>query len=305
MDNTITPRLADPAIIATAGLEPDQTVYMYPLKQSGYQDSFELFASFGEGRVGLLVKTGFGRYAKAKFRGEHASLIAINNALRGFAPHSFGHGRMAGDEDEFFIITELLNVVLDGPPATLGRRLSRMHSRPAPIHPVFEKPAYGFSVTTFCGEIPQDNTWKASWPQFYVENRLRPICRRIQGPRKRDSELEQQLERVINDVVPELFGRMHPKSLAPSLLHGNLLYSRRSRGQFFSFDNDAEEEVVLGPACFYGHREYELGAARVYGFPPAFFEEYHNHSPRNDPKEDWHWRVLLYELYHRLVVYAR
>lgn len=69
MDNTITPRLADPAIIATAGLKPDQTVYMYPLKQPGYQDSFELFANFWEGRVGLLVKTGFGRHAEAKFRG--------------------------------------------------------------------------------------------------------------------------------------------------------------------------------------------------------------------------------------------
>ncbi|CAH0041541.1 unnamed protein product [Clonostachys solani] len=288
MDRYTIPRLADPAIIATARLEPDQPAQMYFRKGWSTSDSFELFGNSGEQRVALMVKTGLGPQARAKFKGEDASLRAMNVALEGFAPRSFGWGRMEGDQNEYFIVTELLEVVMGSPPVGLGRRLSRMHSQPTPIPPSFEAPAFGFSVTTFCGEIPQDNTWKASWPQFYVENRLRPICHIISTASGRDPELEQQIERVIKDVVPVLFGRMG---------HENI--SRRSRGRFIGRGEPEHsvEDFVLGPACFYGHSEYELGAARVYGFPPVFFEDYHFSTPRSEPIEDWYWRVLLYELY--------
>ena len=56
--------------------------------------------------------------------------------------------------------------------------------------------------------------------------------------------------------------------------------------------------VVFDPASFYGHHEYELAIAKMFGgFSREFFSEYHNLIPKSP---GYSQRLELYKLFHYL-----
>lgn len=56
--------------------------------------------------------------------------------------------------------------------------------------------------------------------------------------------------------------------------------------------------VVFDPASFYGHHEYELAIAGMFGgFTASFYEAYHSHFPRAHGFDSRH---KLYQLFHYL-----
>ena len=56
--------------------------------------------------------------------------------------------------------------------------------------------------------------------------------------------------------------------------------------------------VVFDPASFYGHHEYELAIAGMFGgFSASFYEAYHSHFPRSHGFDSRH---KLYQLFHYL-----
>ncbi|KAK5635184.1 hypothetical protein RRF57_010896 [Xylaria bambusicola] len=89
---------------------------------------------------------------------------------------------------------------------TLARKLARLHTTPAPIPEGFDKPMYGFPVTTCCGASPQKNDWKSSWADFYANNRLRAILGDGIKNNGADAELSDAVEKTANVVVPRLLG---------------------------------------------------------------------------------------------------
>lgn len=236
---------------------------------------------------------------------EHASLNALHAAVPtlNLCPQSHAHGPLRSSPNKFFLATDFLDLnspstgsSTSGTGLSLAAKLAALHTTPAPIPPGFTSPMFGFPVPTCCGPTRQDNTFTASWAEFYAEHRLRSILRegsRQNGP---DGELAEAVERVAASVVPRLLGDEHLKGVVPVVVHGDLWSGNHGRGRIGG--KGGVEEVVYDPSCVYGHSEYELGIMRMFGgFGRGFWSEYESLVPKAEPKDEWEDRVSLYELW--------
>ncbi|XP_063874866.1 ketosamine-3-kinase-like isoform X2 [Scylla paramamosain] len=60
----------------------------------------------------------------------------------------------------------------------------------------------------------------------------------------------------------------------------------------------ADGPVIFDPASFYGHHEYDIASAAMFGgFSPQFWDEYHALIPK---ASGWNNRHKLYKLFHNL-----
>ena len=101
-----------------------------------------------------------------------------------------------------------------------------------------------------------------------------------------DSELEKVWPKL-KDKMPDFFQDIQ---VQPSLLHGDLWSGNAG--------SVGSEPVIYDAASFYGHHEYDLGIAGMFGgFSSAFYSAYHTLIPKETGFEKRH---LLYQLFHHL-----
>ncbi|KAL1971654.1 hypothetical protein VTN31DRAFT_2275 [Thermomyces dupontii] len=265
------------------------------------------------------------------FRGEYESLNAIASTVPGFCPRALAHGELDNGKG-YFLVTEFLD--LSGgrlsssrtKANSLAQRLGKLHSTPAPLVTVTEesadggsprqvrKPMFGFPVATYCGDTRQPNRFRASWAEFFAEERLLTILAESERRNGRDPALRELVQRTVDSVVPALLRDGHlggEKGITPVVVHGDLWSGNASTGRIVrprkvggGGMKDGEDEVgavVYDPSACYAHSEYELGIMRMFGgFGKAFFDEYHAIVPKTEPVEEYNDRVTLYELYHHL-----
>ncbi|TQV94781.1 fructosamine-3-kinase [Cordyceps javanica] len=307
----------DAAILEALGLDASATT-MSPHGGSGFASTFKLSTVVGGRPRHYFVKTGSGADAETMFKGEHASLNAIADAVPSFCPRSHAHGAMQA-ANMYFLATDFLHIGAHAhaPPSSstlapgsgsglsLAAKLARLHTTPAPVPVHGGRPSFGFPVATCCGSTVQDNAWAASWADFYADRRLRGILRastRSNGP---DAELAAAVDKVAGQVVPRLLGRV--EDAVPVVVHGDLWSGNHGRGRIAGQEDNGSgvEEVVFDPSAVYGHAEYDLGIMRMFGgFGPAFWDEYHRLVPKAEPRDEWEDRMALYELYHQLNHFA-
>lgn len=178
---------------------------------------------------------------------------------------------------------------------SLAAKLAKLHTTPAPIPAGYDRPMFGFPVSTCCGETAQDNSWKFLWADFYANNRLRGILAAVIKNNGEDEELTEAVERVAGKVVPRLIGDHGVKNITPVVIHGDLWSGNHSRGRIAG--TGGAEDVVYDPSAVYGHSEYELGIMRMFGgFGGSFWKEYEKLVPKDEPKAEWEDRVMMYEL---------
>jgi fructosamine-3-kinase len=164
----------------------------------------------------------------------------------------------------------------DGHWAELGRGLARLHRNVSD---------YGWPSANFLGPIPQTNERSANWPEFWREQRLRPLFERAAA------QLDRAAVRDFERLFAQLDDLLAPASAeGASLLHGDLW-----NGNVHMCTDGAG---VIDPASYYGHREVDLAMAVLFGgFPPTFHEAYERE-----------WAVLpgasvrqpIYQLYYLL-----
>ena len=130
---------------------------------------------------------------------------------------------------------------------------------------------FGFCVNTCCGRIPQNNEWSDDWLEFFVRNKLKyqiDLVESKEGNRELIdlwSLLQNKLSQFFTDIK---------EPIIPALLHGDLWSG--NAGQL------PEEPVVFDPSSFYGHSEFDLSIAKMFGgFNRAFFDCYHNKIPKS------------------------
>jgi fructosamine-3-kinase len=151
--------------------------------------------------------------------------------------------------------------------AALGRGLAALHRLGAP--------GFGLDAPNFLATLPQDNMPEADWPTFYVERRLRPLCRRARLGL--DRELDALRARV------EVFGPAEP----PARLHGDLWWGNVAAC--------AGAPVLIDPAVYGGHREIDLAMLALFGgLPEALVAAYDEVWPLAD---GWRERIALHQLY--------
>ncbi|XP_004473815.1 fructosamine-3-kinase isoform X2 [Dasypus novemcinctus] len=144
---------------------------------------------------------------------------------------------------------------------------------------------FGFHTVTCCGFIPQVNEWQDDWPTFFTQHRLQAQLDLIEKDYadREARELWSQLQ----VKIPDLFCGLE---IVPALLHGDLWSG-----------NVAEDDagpIIYDPASFYGHSEFELAIALMFGgFPSSFFSAYHRKIPK---APGFDRRQLLYQLFNYL-----
>ncbi|XP_022672577.1 ketosamine-3-kinase-like isoform X2 [Varroa destructor] len=170
----------------------------------------------------------------------------------------------------------------------LGIKLARMHDHNRILIESGDARAqrrFGFAITTFCGAIPLDNSWKDDWISFYTQNRIELQVKMVEtkyGDRQ-VRELWTQLEKK----VPKFFQGIQ---IVPALLHGDLWFGNKAEL--------ANESVIFDPGSFFGHAEFEFGIMQMFGgFSREFYEGYYSVRPKENGFER---RCNLYELFHQL-----
>ncbi|KAG6041094.1 hypothetical protein E4U41_006032 [Claviceps citrina] len=279
----------------------DQEATIRPHGRSHFASTFKLTTTDRNGQSkSYFVKTGTGEKAESMFRGEHFSLNAIYNVVPQLCPRSHAHGAMSSP-NTYFLATDFLDMestATGGSGLSLAAKLGRLHTTPAPIPEGHDQPMFGFPVPTCCGETPQDNTYKASWADFFAENRLRRVLEACLRKHGADAELSDAVQAVAARVVPRLVGEAGPMGrITPVVVHGDLWSGNCSVAQIAG--RGGREEVVFDPAAVYGHSEYELGIMSMFGgrsFGPGFWQAYQRLVPTAEPRGEWEDRRLMYEL---------
>ncbi|KZF20724.1 Ketosamine-3-kinase [Xylona heveae TC161] len=270
-----------------------------------------------EEKRNFFVKTGKGRDAEIMFEGEHTSLNAIHDAVPSLCPASLAWGKLSDSPGGAFLVTEFLDLgggsifspsssssSSEGSGMSLAQKLAKLHTTPAPPphDGSSDKPMFGFPATTCCGDTAQPNDYKASWAEFYAENRLRFILRQSESTNGADDELRSLVKKTADVVVPRLIGDEvlnNGKGVTPVVTHGDLWSGNKSRGTIGG--RPGVEDVVFDPSACYAHGEFDHGIMSMFGgFGKSFWDEYHRYCPKTEPQDQWEDRVALYELYHHL-----
>ncbi|XP_022379139.1 ketosamine-3-kinase isoform X2 [Enhydra lutris kenyoni] len=144
---------------------------------------------------------------------------------------------------------------------------------------------FGFDVVTCCGYLPQVNDWQEDWVTFYARQRIQPQMDMVeQGSGDREAR---ELWSALQLKIPDLFRDL---DIVPALLHGDLWGGNVAE--------DSSGPIIFDPASFYGHSEYELAIAGMFGgFSHSFYSAYHRAVPKAPGFEA---RQQLYQLFHYL-----
>uniref|UniRef100_A0A3B4A059 protein-ribulosamine 3-kinase n=1 Tax=Periophthalmus magnuspinnatus TaxID=409849 RepID=A0A3B4A059_9GOBI len=150
---------------------------------------------------------------------------------------------------------------------------------------------FGFDVPTCCGYLPQVRTkynvndWQDDWVTFFTRQRLEHQLNLIEksyGDRE-----SRELWAKLQLQIPQFFKDVE---ITPALVHGDLWSGNVAEC--------AEGPVIFDPASFYGHSEYELGIAGMFGgFGKSFYSAYHEKIPK---APGFAQRHQLYQLFHYL-----
>ena len=312
------PSKIDPALLKALSLDSSSTS-IHSHGGSGFASTFRLTTP----TTSIFVKTASGAESAVMFEGEHASLNAIHSAVPSLSPKSFAWGKMEAAADKYFLATEFLDLKSGvrqssskgGSGQSLAQKLAKLHTTPSPIPEGYQTPMFGFPVTTCCGDTPQDNTFEASWADFFGKHRLLAILDRSEKRNGKDPQLRKVVEKTVAQVVPQLLGDGHlggKERIKPVVVHGDLWSGNKGTGIFVGRDasisnetGGAVEEVVFDPSASYAHHEFEQGIMQMFGgFGPSMMKEYHSLCPITEPVSEHDDRVALYESYHHLNHYS-
>lgn len=239
-----------------------------------------------DGGQTVFVKRNGSAGAKQMFEGEFASLEAIQKTGCIRVPRAIKvldspEGRGA------ILVMESLNLehMSSKNSALLGTQLAKMHLYNVELG---EKGSpdyvdkFGFHVVTCCGSTTQCNTWDHDWTSYYAAKLQEQMDLAENNYKDREAA---NLWFKLKPKIPNLFEGLQIK---PSLVHGDLW-----AGNVGQADG---KPVIYDPASFYGHHEYDLGIAGMFGgFSSDFYDAYHKLIPRSRGFDSRH---ELYKLYH-------
>ncbi|MEL7145819.1 MAG: fructosamine kinase family protein [Bacteroidota bacterium] len=162
--------------------------------------------------------------------------------------------------------------------ASFGQELAALHRISAP--------QYGFSYDNYIGRLPQKNTCKEDWVDFFIENRLEAQL----GLALYNDHISRDFAKKFRLLYAQLPGLLI--SDLPSLLHGDLW-----SGNFMTDHRGLP--AIIDPAVYYGNREIEIAFTQLFGgFDRQFYRSYHEAFPL---EEGFQARAEIYNLYPLLV----
>lgn len=228
----------------------------------------------------VLVKTN--RQAPSDlFEREAEGLSALRKGSAIRVPEPIISGCLPND-DGIYLVTEWIE---RGKSSTSF--FERFGEQLASLHRDSHGERFGFDHDNYLGSTPQPNKWRASWIDFFAEQRLRYQLDLATRKGIATGELIQQTEWLI----AHLSDWLEAADELPTLIHGDLW-----SGNYLVDDTGAP--ALIDPAVYYGHREAELAMTYLFGgFQGEFYEAYQRTWPLTT---GWEQRLEIYKLYHLL-----
>ncbi len=160
----------------------------------------------------------------------------------------------------------------------LGRGLAQLHRHSETMH--------GLDQDNFIGALAQENKYKTSWPDFFIENRLEVQLKLATEKQLIEIPFAQKFRKIykrLREMLPED---------KPALLHGDLW-----SGNILPTEDGAAS--LIDPAVYYGSREIEIAFTHLFGgFDQRFYRAYEESYPLESGFSE---RIPVYNLYPLLV----
>lgn len=141
----------------------------------------------------------------------------------------------------------------------LGEQLASLHKN--------SSSHFGLDHNNYIGSLPQTNTLKTNWIDFFIECRLEAQLKRALDTAKIQRDVSQAFQ-ALYKKLPSLLPTEKPSLLHGDLWSGNLITDNKG------------EPCLIDPAVYFGHREAELAFTKLFGgFSSEFYENYNNNFP--------------------------
>ncbi|XP_037666550.1 fructosamine-3-kinase isoform X2 [Choloepus didactylus] len=217
----------------------------------------------------VFVKVNRRSQARQMFAGEMASLEALQSSGQVRVPRPLKVFDLPGGGAAFAM--EYLKMrSLSSHASKLGEQMADLHLYNQKLSEKSKK------------EQNTVNEWQDDWLTFFTRHRLQAQLDLIE--RDCADREARELWSQLQVKIPDLFCGLE---IVPALLHGDLWSG-----------NVAEDDagpIIYDPASFYGHSEFELAIASMFGgFPRSFFSAYHRKIPK---APGFDRRQLLYQLF--------
>lgn len=179
-------------------------------------------------------------------KGEFESTLAIHNIQGDFAPKPVAQGSFKKLPNTHYYICKFYELAEELPePPNFCANVAALHS-----NSVSPTGKFGFHVVTYNGDLPQDNTYRDSWEEFFTEGFKHMVKMNVQrGGRW------QEIETLELDMVSKVISRLlRPletggRSVKSSLVHGDLWCGN------VAIDVATDMPLIYDPSSFYAHNE--------------------------------------------------
>jgi protein-ribulosamine 3-kinase len=190
-----------------------------------------------------------GDRGRAMMHGEYESMREICKVSPSFAPRPICWGSCAEEHGRHYLLLEFHDLKSGPPsPTDFARELAKLHRESSSPNGMF-----GFHLTTYNGNLPQDNTWTKSWETFF-SNGIRSMLALEEEARGPSKELQELLGDLLEKVIPRLLRPLesHGRAVKPSLLHGDLWVGNAAT------DKATGQPVIFDSSAYYGHHECQF-----------------------------------------------
>lgn len=211
------------------------------------------------------------------FEVEAKGLKILKGSNEIFIPEVIVHGQ---ERDQQYILMEYVE-----PGRTItnfwedfGHSLARLHKH--------SHSCFGLDHDNYIGSLPQANTARDKWLDFFIEMRLQPQIKMAKNSGLLSNGHLQHFEGLFKEL-PHIFPQEPPSLLHGDLWSGNYMVSPKGKA------------CIMDPAVYYGHREMDLGMTQLFGgFQRDFYIAYNEEYPL---EIGWERRLNICNLYPLMV----
>lgn len=230
--------------------------------------------------ISYFIKINAAKAFPGLFNKEVDGLNALRKATSLRVPQVLACGEL---QNQQYLVLEWLERIANTSQAweTLGEGIAMLHRNTNDL--------FGYHESNYIGSIIQKNDYYKHWSQFYAEQRILPLVKKLV-----DTASFSAIDALNAEKTCAHFNEIFPVE-RPALLHGDLW----SGNFMFCQDGENGEAAIFDPAVYYGHREMDIGMSLLFGgFDKRFYAAYDNANPL---EKNWQQRVLFTQLYPLLV----
>jgi protein-ribulosamine 3-kinase len=168
-----------------------------------------------------FLKVASGDRGRGMLEGEFESMKVIYAVTPDFAPKPIAWGTFKSNPDLHFFLCDFHDMDDEVP------EIKQFAASLAKLHRDSVSPTgkFGFHVTTYNGNIPQDVRWADTWEECFVNGTKMDFAleKEARGP---SEELEALMVPLFDKVIPRLLRPLETggRILKPNFVHGDLWY---------------------------------------------------------------------------------